>query len=108
MNKLKRIIAALLITVAAATMAACHTLTQGEVYDKEYIPAHTEYYTDTDYVYRDGKRHYYTTVKSRYCPDEYRIYIRKETEKGEFEKDCYTVGKERYESIKIGDEVSFE
>ena len=40
MKKLKAIIAAVMVTLTAATMAACTQITHGDVYDKEYIVPH--------------------------------------------------------------------
>ena len=108
MKKIKMIIAAVLITLTAATMAACNQITQGEVYDKEFIASHYETYTTSELVWTGEKYISVPVTKSRYYPDEYRVYIRKETEKGKFDTACYTVGKEKYDSIKIGDEISFE
>lgn len=89
-------------------LSACQTITQGEVYDKRYIPAHDETYIDYDTIYVDGERHSFPQTKIRYCPDRYYIYIRKENGKGGFDKARYEVGEERYEQIHIGDEINFE
>lgn len=103
---MKRIIMAAMAAVIILT--ACNRITQGEVYDKQFTPAHTETYTTTRNVYIDEKWIAIPYVETKYYPDEYRVFIRKETEKGKFDKESYTVGKERYDSIKIGDEISFE
>ena len=47
----------------------------------------------------------YPCSKFRYVPAEYRILIRRENDKGRWDTASYKVGKERYDSIKIGDEV---
>ena len=71
-------------------------------------PAHSESYTSYESVYDDGKYRSVPVLKFRYVPAEYRILIRRENDKGEWDTASYEVGKERYDSIKIGDEVSFE
>ena len=93
---------------AVINMSDSSRIKQGEVYDKQFTPAHTETYTTTRNVYIDEKWIAIPYVETKYYPDEYRVFIRKETEKGKFDKASYTVGKERYDSIKIGDEISFE
>ena len=103
---MKRIIMAAMAAVLILT--ACNRITQAEVYDKQFTPAHTETYTTPRNVYIDEKWIAIPYVETKYYPDEYRVFIRKETEKGKFDKASYTVGKERYDSIKIGDEISFE
>lgn len=108
MKKLKAIIAAVMVTLTAATMAACNQITQGEVYDKEYIAAHYETRIDHERIWNGEKYITIPVTKSEWVSDKYYIYIRRERDKGEFDKACYTVGKEKYDSIKIGDEVSFE
>lgn len=108
MEKLKRILAAALIAAIAVSTTACHQITQGEVYDKQFIPAHHETYTTSDSVWINGELYSFPTTKTSYYPDEYRIYICKENDKGDFDKTYYTVGKEKYDSVKIGDEISFE
>lgn len=105
---MKKVITFLLAMALAATMVACHQIKSGEVYDKYYIPAHSESYTTYERVYDDGKYRSAPVLKFRYVPAEYRILIRRENDKGEWDTASYKVGKERYDSIKIGDEVSFE
>lgn len=105
---MKKVITFLLAMALAATMVACHQIKSGEVYDKYYIPAHSESYTTYESVYDDGKYRSVPVLKFRYVPAEYRILIRRENDKGEWDTASYKVGKERYDSIKIGDEVSFE
>ena len=105
---MKKVITFLLAMALAATMVACHQIKSGEVYDKFYIPAHSESYTTYESVYDDGQYRSVPVLKFRYVPAEYRILIRRENDKGEWDTASYKVGKERYDSIKIGDEVSFE
>ena len=105
---MKKVITFLLAMALAATMVACHQIKSGEVYDKYYIPAHSESYTTYERVYDDGQYRSVPVLKFRYVPAEYRILIRRENDKGEWDTASYEVGKERYDSIKIGDEVSFE
>ena len=105
---MKKVITFLLAMALAATMVACHQIKSGEVYDKFYIPAHSESYTTYERVYDDGQYRSVPVLKFRYVPAEYRILIRRENDKGEWDTASYEVGKEEYESIKIGDEVSFE
>lgn len=99
------IIIALIVT---ASLTGCHQITSGEVYDKYYIPAHSESYTTYERVYDDGKYRSMPVLKFRYVPPEYHVLIRRENDKGEWDTANYEVGKEKYDSIKIGDEVSFE
>ena len=106
MKKVFPLLLALLI--AAVLLVACHQIKSGEVYDKYYIPAHSESYTTYEHVYDDGQYRSVPVLKFRYVPAEYRILIRRENDKGEWDTASYKVGKERYDSIKIGDEVSFE
>lgn len=105
---MKKVITFLLAMALAATMVACHQIKSGEVYDKYYIPAHSESYTTYERVYDDGQYRSVPVLKFRYVPAEYRILIRRENDKGEWDTASYKVGKERYDAIKIGDEVSFE
>lgn len=105
---MKKVITFLLAMALAATMVACHQIKSGEVYDKYYTPAHSESYTTYESVYDDGQYRSVPVLKFRYVPAEYRILIRRKNDKGEWDTASYEVGKERYDSIKIGDEVSFE
>ena len=105
---MKKVITFLLAMALAATMVACHQIKSGEVYDKFYIPAHSESYTTYERVYDDGQYRSVPVLKFRYVPAEYRILIRRKNDKGEWDTASYEVGKERYDAIKIGDEVSFE
>ena len=107
---MKRFIIALLAVALAAVwvLAGCNQITSGEVYDKDYIPAHDETYVEYTYIHTGDDTIRMPVMRKRYCPDRYYIYIRKETDKGEYDKACHEVGKERYDSIQIGDEVSFE
>ena len=98
----------LALLIAAVLLVACHRITSGEIYDKYYIPAHSESYTTYERVYDDGQYRSVPVLKFRYVPAEYRILIRRENDKGEYDTASYEVGKERYDSIKIGDEISFE
>ena len=103
------ILALLFIAILVAScLTGCNRITSGEVYDKYYIPAHSESYTSYERVYDDGKYRSVPVLKFRYVPAEYRIMIRRENDKGEWDTASYEVGKERYDAIKIGDEVSFE
>ena len=103
------IVALLFIAVLVAScLTGCNRITSGEVYDKYYIPAHSESYTSYESVYDDGKYRSVPVLKFRYVPAEYRILIRRENDKGEWDTASYEVGKETYESIKIGDEISLE
>ena len=103
------ILALLFIAILVAScLTGCNRITAGEVYDKYYIPAHSESYTTYERVYDDGQYCSVPVLKFRYVPAEYRILIRRENDKGEWDTASYEVGKERYDSIKIGDEVSFE
>ena len=104
---MKRILVALLIS-AVTLLSACNQITQGEVYDKEYIPAHNETYSVTQTIQVGDQTIHIPQTETRFVPDEYLIYIRKENDKGNFDKAVYSVGRERYDSINIGDEVSFE
>lgn len=106
---MKRVFPLLLaLLIAAVLLVACNKIKSGEVYDKYYIPAHSESYTTTERVYDDGQYRSVPVLKFRYVPPQYMIYIRRENDKGEWDTASYEVGKERYDSIKIGDEVSFE
>ena len=110
---MKKVITVLLTLVVVAVIIAssltgCNQITSGEVYDKYYIPAHSESYTTYERVYDDGQYRSVPVLKFRYVPSKYLIYIRRENDKGEWDTASYEVGKERYESIKIGDEISFE
>lgn len=107
---MKRIFTGLLAVLLAAVwvLAGCNQITSGEVYDKNFVPAHDETYVVYEYVHTGDDTIRMPVMHKRYCPDRYFIYIRKETDKGEYDKACHEVGKERYESIEIGDEVSFE
>lgn len=103
---MKRIIIAAMAAVLILT--ACNRITQGEVYDKQFIPAHSETYTSSRSTYINGEWVNLPYVETKYYPDEYRVFIRKETEKGQFDTAVYTVGEEKYNLIHIGDEISFE
>ena len=106
---MKRVFLLLLaLLIAAVLLVACNQIKSGEVYDKYYIPAHSESYTTTERVYDDGQYRSVPVLKFRYVPPQYMIYIRRENDKGEWDTASYEVGEERYDSIKIGDEVSFE
>ena len=105
---MKKVITFLLAMALAATMAACNQIKSCQVYDKYYIPAHSESYTTYERVYDDGQYRSVPVLKFRYVPSKYLIFIRRENDKGEWDTASYEVGKERYESIKIGDEISFE
>ena len=98
----------LALLIAAVLLVACNQIKSGEVYDKYYIPAHSESYTTTERVYDDGQYRSVPVLKFRYVPPTYMIYIRRENDKGEWDTASYEVGKERFDAIKIGDEVSFE
>lgn len=105
---MKRIFLALILSAVILLSSACQTITQGEVYDKQFIPAHDETYVSYERMRIDGNWHSIPVTRMRYCPDTYYICIRKENDKGTFDKARYEVGKERYEQIQIGDEISFE
>ena len=105
---MKKVITFLLAMALAATMVACHQIKSGEVYDKYYIPAHSESYTTYERVYDDGEYRSVPVLKFRYEPPKYMIYSRRENDKGEYDTASYEVGKERYDAIKIGEEISFE
>lgn len=110
MKKVITMLLALVVVavIIASSLTGCNQITSGEVYDKYYIPAHSESYTTYERVYDDGQYRSVPVLKFRYIPAEYRILIRRENEKGEYDTASYEVGKERYDSIKIGDEISFE
>ena len=105
---MKKVITFLLAMAMAATIVACNQIKSGEVYDKYYIPAHSESYTTTERVYDDGQYRSMPVLKFRYVPPKYVIFIHRENDKGEWDTASYEVGKERYDAIKIGDEISFE
>ena len=103
------IVALLFIAVLVAScLTGCNRITSGEVYDKYYIPAHSESYTTYERVYDDGEYRSVPVLKFRYEPPKYMIYIRRKNDKGEWDTASYEVGKERYDAIKIGEEISFE
>lgn len=103
---MKKII--LLLIAAGLMLSACSQIKQGEVYSKEYSPGHYEAYTTSESVRVRGEYFHIPVEKVRWCPERYAVYIRKETDKGKFETAQYTVSREEYESIHIGDEISFE
>lgn len=107
---MKRTIICIFAMLIAAVwiMAGCNQIASGEVYEKTYIPAHYETYTDTEMIHAGDHWISVPITKTRWYDDEYLIYIRKENDKGDFDKASYVVGKEKYDSVKIGDEISFE
>lgn len=110
MKKVITVLLALVVVavIIASSLTGCNQITSGEVYDKYYIPAHTESYTTTERVYDDGQYRSMPVLKFRYVPPKYVIFIRRENDKGEWDTASYEVGKERYDAVKIGDEISFE
>lgn len=104
---MKRLLTALLI-IACVLFAGCERIKSGEVYNKEFVPAHTESYSYTQIIYVNDQCIRIPQTRTEFVPDKYRIYIRKENDKGKFETAMYEVGRERYEQIKIGDEITFE
>lgn len=52
-ERLKRIIIAAMAAVLILT--ACNRITQGEVYDKQFISAHSETYTSSRSTYINGE-----------------------------------------------------
>ena len=107
---MKRIIIALFAVLLAAVwvLTSCNQIKSGEVYDKNFVPAHDETYVEYEYIHTGNDTIRMPVMHKRYCPDRYFIYIRKETDNGEYDKACHEVGKDRYDSIEIGDEVSFD
>ena len=100
---MKRIISALICILLVVSLCGCsNTITEGEVYEKEYREAYTTVMMQP-LVISNGKT---TTTKMipyfvRY-PDRYVIFI-KAYQDEEWKTEDFYVSKEIYDSINIGD-----
>lgn len=106
MKKLFYIITTIAILVFLCSCSS--NLTKGEVYKKEFVPAHTSAMViPFTTVHSAGKTTFTTTTMIpiiRHYPDTYEIHIRAwNEEKQEWDTSVYYVNKEIYEILNIGD-----
>ena len=100
---MKKIIGALICILLVVSLCGCsNTITEGEVYEKEYREAHTQVMI-LPLIISNGKTT--STIMVPYFvhyPDRYVIFIKAYQDK-EWKTEDFYVSKEVYDSIKIRD-----
>jgi hypothetical protein len=110
---MKRLLLAL-VMAALLLMAGCRVeLSTGTVYNKLFIPAHTEYQTETkyhrQYVYDSELKGYtykdidYQAPVAVAVPDDFRLYITGYSKDDKQHRVYIKVSKALYEQAKLGD-----
>lgn len=106
MNKLAKILIA--AAVAVVVLAGCgKQLTEGEVYEKQFIPAHTQRMVIPHRIY-NGKTS--TTILIpyiRYYPDTWKVYI-KAFQDDEWKTTSYCVPEDTYNQVQIGQVFEYD
>jgi hypothetical protein len=98
----------LMILLLVSTCACGHKLTEGEVYDKEFMPARTQVMM-IPIVHSNGKTSTTTIIPYvYYYPDRWLIRIREPNGDGTYITDEYYTSKEVYDSVNIGDTFSYD
>lgn len=93
----------LICLVIMLFLGGCTQITEGEVYHKEFQPAHSTTII-INQVRSMGKSVIVTPVPwVRTYPDTWIIKIRQPNEDGTFETATFSISEELYNSIKIGD-----
>lgn len=107
MKKLKIFILIGLVLIVIISLAGCSSeITEGEVYQKEFKPEHTEVVLIPMHMY-NGKTSTTIVVPFTYhYPDRYVVYIKSYVDK-EWKTADYYVTKEIYETINIGDQFKY-
>lgn len=102
---------ALFILFLTVILVACgNKITEGEVYEKEFIPAHTETMLVPIVIF-NGKTTTTTLIpETKNVPDEWYIKIQsvEADENGKYEKAEYSVTEEIFNSYEVGDLYSHE
>lgn len=106
---MKKIICALMALVLAAALVGCtKKITQGEVVDKQFTPAHTSTRV-VPIVRSNGKTTTVTPVTFFYhYPDTYEITISGADKNGNQQKAVYRVTKEVFEAVEMGAEFIYD
>ena len=96
------------IIVVFLLCSCSQKITQGEIYDKIFYPAHTELISIP--IIQLYGEDIYTTYQ--YCsqdyPDQWVICIRQMNNEGKYDIASYYVSEALYNSVDIGDEFAFE
>ena len=106
---MKKIVCALMMLVLAAALAGCvEKITQGEVVDKQFTPAHTDIRI-VPIVRSNGKTTTVTPVRFfYYYPDTYEITISGADKNGNQQKAVYRVTKEVFDTVEMGAEFIYD
>ena len=106
---MKKIVCALMMLVLAAALAGCvEKITQGEVVDKQFTPAHTDTQI-VPIVRSNGKTTTVTPVPFFYhYPDTYEITISGADKNGNQQKAVYRVTKEVFDTVEMGTEFIYD
>lgn len=100
----------ILLTLVVFVLTGCGgQITQGEVVEKNFTPAHSQVVM-IPIVHSNGKMTYTTVVPMVYhYSDSYTITIEKwDAEDEEIKRATYRVNEEVYAAVSIGDEFSYE
>lgn len=107
-NRLKAVIFAVILSVS---LCGCgNEITEGVVYEKEFVPAHTET-TLMPIVITTGKTITTTFIPQTHdIPDKWYICIRSKEadEEGNYQKSKYSVSEEIFNQYEVGDFYSHE
>lgn len=99
---MKKLLAFLLAVALILSLCSCSTITEGEVYKKEYRPAFTTVMM-LPLVHSNGKTTTTTMVPYIiYYPDRYVVFI-KAFVNNEWKTEDYYVPKDTYDTLNIGD-----
>lgn len=95
------IVCLVVLLIVAVVLVNQPILTEGEVIDKEFTPAHATSYTSS---VRAGKVSV-PVVRKVHHPDTWRINVSGISDKGNIKTEWWTVSEEVYNSVEIGDNV---
>lgn len=109
MAEIKKCLVLFLMFLLLISLCSCgHELTEGEVYDKEFMPSRTQVVM-VPMVISNGKTSTTTIIPYVYFyPDRWLIRIREPNADGTYVTDEYYTSKEVYASVNIGDTFSYD
>lgn len=106
----KRILSLLLALLLCFTLCGCGPkLEEGEVYDKQFIPAHTDHLLIPYIHYNAASKSSYTIFipVARHYPDQYEIFI-KAMQDDEWVTETFYVPQDVYDAIEIGNYFHYD
>lgn len=106
----KRILSLLLALLLCFTLCGCGPkLEEGEVYDKQFIPAHTDHLLIPYIHYNAASKSSYTILipVARHHPDQYEICI-KAMQDDEWVTETFYVPQDVYDAIEIGNYFHYD